>query len=65
MVFTMLGRIITGADSGFSFRPVLGGRKGLCARTHIIRARKRTHFRQGSKARLRVLEALVLSKPYF
>ena len=33
------------------------GRKRLCASTHIT-ARNRTCFRQGSRARLRALEAL-------
>ena len=42
-----------GADPGFSFK---GGVTGYVP-VRTLRARNRTHFRQGSRARLRALEA--------
>ena len=48
--------VIAGADPGFSFK---GGAKDYVP-ARALRARNRTHFRQGSRARLRVLEALEL-----
>ena len=47
----------SGADPGFSFRGV-GAKDYVPART--LRARNQTRFRQGSRARLKALEALVL-----
>ena len=48
--------IITGADPGFSFRE--GAKDYVPART--LPVQNQTHFRQGSRARLRALEALGL-----
>ena len=47
--------MISGADPGFS----LGGGGGEDY-VPTLRAQNRTHFRQGSRARLRALEALGL-----
>ena len=64
---------IAGADPGFSFGGwgEGGAQKIMCAHAHYERE-TRSSFRQGSRARLRALEALwvflcslVLSEPYF
>ena len=47
---------ITGAHPVFSFR----GAQKVIMPARTLRAWKRTHFRQGSRARLRALEALGL-----
>ena len=59
--------MLSGLDPGFSFR---GAKDYVPTRT--LRVRNRTYFRQGSRARLRALEALglfycslMLSEPYF
>ena len=58
-VFTR-GLSDAGADPGFSLEGGGGGGAKDYVPARTLRARNRTHFRQGSRARLRALEALGL-----